>query len=42
MVNGTSMMTGIAAICAYDMKVLLPLAMGAHALAIQGLGGTNE
>ena len=42
MVNGTSMMTGIAAICAYDMKVLHPLAMGAHALAIQGLGGTNE
>ncbi|MFB2921274.1 HAL/PAL/TAL family ammonia-lyase [Aerosakkonema funiforme] len=42
MMNGTSMMTGIAALCTYDAKVLLALAMGSHALMIQGLGGTNQ
>ena len=42
MVNGTSMMTGIAANCVYDARVLLGLALGAHALAIQALGGTNQ
>ncbi|MBD2385487.1 HAL/PAL/TAL family ammonia-lyase [Cylindrospermum sp. FACHB-282] len=42
MMNGTSVMTGIAANCVYDTKVLLALAMGAHALAIQGLNGTNQ
>ena len=42
MVNGTSVMTGIAANCVYDTKVLLALAMGVHALAIQGLYGTNQ
>ncbi|MEH2178131.1 aromatic amino acid lyase [Nostoc sp.] len=34
--------TGIAANCVYDTKNLLALAMGAHALAIQGLNGTNQ
>jgi phenylalanine ammonia-lyase len=42
MMNGTSVMTGIAANCVYDTKILLALAMGAHALAIQGLKGTNQ
>jgi phenylalanine ammonia-lyase len=42
MMNGTSVMTGIAANCVYDTKVLLALSMGAHALAIQGLNGTNQ
>ncbi|HEV8718006.1 MAG TPA: aromatic amino acid ammonia-lyase [Candidatus Binatia bacterium] len=42
MVNGTAMMTGIAANCVYDAQVLLELAMGVHALAIQALGGTNQ
>ncbi|MFB2977836.1 histidine ammonia-lyase [Microseira sp. BLCC-F43] len=42
MMNGTSVMTGIAANCIYDTKVLLALAMGVHALVIQGLNGTNQ
>lgn len=42
MMNGTSVMTGIAANCVYDAKILLALAMSAHALAIQGLNGTNQ
>jgi phenylalanine ammonia-lyase len=42
MMNGTSVMTGIAANCVYDTKNLLALAMGAHALVIQGLNGTNQ
>lgn len=42
MVNGTSVMTGIAANCFFDAQSLLALAMAAHALAIQGLLGTNQ
>lgn len=42
MMNGTSVMTGIAANCVYDSRNLLRLSMGAHALAIQGLQGTNQ
>ncbi|MGL6342549.1 MAG: HAL/PAL/TAL family ammonia-lyase, partial [Waterburya sp.] len=42
MMNGTSVMTGIAANCIHDTKVLLNLSMGVHALAIQGLFGTNQ
>jgi phenylalanine ammonia-lyase len=42
MTNGTSVMTGIAALCVRDAKVLLSLGMGAHALMLQGLGGTNQ
>ncbi|MEM7726063.1 MAG: aromatic amino acid ammonia-lyase [Cyanobacteria bacterium P01_A01_bin.45] len=42
MMNGTSVMTGIAANCVYDTQVLLALSMGVHALAIQGLKGTNQ
>lgn len=42
MMNGTSVMTGIAANCIHDAKNLLTLSMGAHALAMQGLNGTNQ
>lgn len=42
MTNGTSVMTGIAANCVGDARILFALAMEAHALAIQGLGGTNQ
>jgi phenylalanine ammonia-lyase len=42
MMNGTSVMTGIATNCVYDTRNLLALSMGAHALAIQGLNGTDQ
>ena len=40
--NGTSVMAGIAAECVHDARTLLALAMGAHALYVQGIGGTNQ
>ncbi|MBX9256909.1 aromatic amino acid lyase [Desmonostoc muscorum CCALA 125] len=42
MMNGTSVMTGIAANCVYDARILLKLAIGVHALFVQGLNGTNQ
>ena len=42
MINGTAIMSGIAANCVYDAEQLLALALGAHALAIQGLNGSNQ
>jgi phenylalanine ammonia-lyase len=42
MINGTSVMSGVAVNCVYDSRVLLAMAMGTHALAIQGLNGTNQ
>lgn len=42
MMNGTSVMTGIAANCVYDTRVLLALAINVQALVIQGLNGTNQ
>ena len=42
MINGTSVMTGMAAHCIYDAQRLLQLTLNAHALMIQGLGGTNQ
>jgi phenylalanine ammonia-lyase len=42
MVNGTSVMAGIAAGCVYDVESLLALAFGAHALLFQGLHATNQ
>lgn len=42
MVNGTSMMTGIAANCTSDALQLLAVAIGCHALMVQALGGTNQ
>ena len=42
MVNGTSVMTGIAANVVYDTRNLLALTFGAHALLFQGLFATNQ
>jgi phenylalanine ammonia-lyase len=42
MVNGTSVMTGIAANCFYDARRLVALALGFHALAVQALRGSNQ
>lgn len=42
MINGTSVMTGIATNCTYDSKILLALSMGVHALFIQGLNASNQ
>ncbi|MEJ2166982.1 MAG: aromatic amino acid ammonia-lyase, partial [Desulfobacterales bacterium] len=42
MINGTSVMAGIAVNCIYNARLLLALAMGAHALAIQALRGSNQ
>jgi len=42
LINGTSMMTGIAALCVRDAQMLLRLVLGFHALAIQALVGTNQ
>ncbi|MDJ1182302.1 HAL/PAL/TAL family ammonia-lyase [Roseofilum casamattae] len=42
MTNGTSVMTAIAALCVYDAQQMLKLAMGTHALFVQGLAGTNQ
>ena len=42
MINGTCFMAGIAALCVHDAQRLLKLTMGAHALFIQGLHGTNQ
>jgi phenylalanine ammonia-lyase len=42
MMNGTSVMTGIAANCIHDVRTLLALTMSVHALIIQGLNGSNQ
>jgi phenylalanine ammonia-lyase len=42
MVNGTSVMTAIAAGCLFDMHNLLGLSFGAHALLFQGMSATNQ
>lgn len=42
LINGTSVMTGIAANCVYDAQRLTALALGAHALALQAMCGTNQ
>lgn len=42
LINGTSVMTGVAANCVQRARVLAALAMGAHALMIQGLYGSNQ
>lgn len=42
MVNGTAVMTAIAAGCVQDAQALLQLAFGAHALLFQGLAATNQ
>jgi phenylalanine ammonia-lyase len=42
MINGTCVMSGVAALCVYDARLLLRLAFGAHALFVQGLAGSNQ
>jgi phenylalanine ammonia-lyase len=42
MINGTSVMSAIAANCTYDAQILVALAMGAHALFIQGLCASKQ
>ena len=42
MINGTSVMAGVAVNCVDDAARLLTLALGAHALMIQALRGTNQ
>ena len=42
MVNGTSVMTAIAACCVVDMQNLLALSFGAHGLLFQGMSATNQ
>lgn len=40
--NGTSVMAGIAAECLHDAQVAMTLALGAHALMFQGMGASNQ
>ncbi len=42
MINGTSVMTAIAAGCVFNATQLLFLSLGAHALMLQGLRATNQ
>jgi phenylalanine ammonia-lyase len=42
MINGTCVMTGVAALCIHDARLLLDLTFAAHALFIQGLAGSNQ
>ena len=42
LMNGTSVMTGIAANCVHRARVLMAGSLGAHALFLQGLHATNQ
>jgi phenylalanine ammonia-lyase len=42
LVNGSSVMAGIAMNCVYDARVALSLTMGAHALMFQGMRGNTH
>ena len=42
MINGTSVMTGIAVNCVHEARSLIALSLEAHALAVQALHGTNQ
>ena len=42
LINGTSVMAGIAANCIHRARNLLSLSMGAHALFLQALGASNQ
>jgi len=42
LVNGTSVMTGVAANCVHNARFLIGLTLHAHALLLQGLAGTNQ
>lgn len=41
-INGTSVMTGMAANCMYEAEALLSMSLGAHAFFFQGLGASNQ
>jgi phenylalanine ammonia-lyase len=40
--NGTSVMAGIGAECIHDARTIMALALGAHALMLQGMGASNQ
>jgi len=42
LVNGSSVMTGIAMNCVYDARILVALALGAHALMFQAMRGNTH
>ncbi len=42
LINGTSVMTGVAANCVYEARTLLAVTLGVHALSLQALMGTNQ
>ena len=42
MVNGTSVMTGMAALCVHDARLIVALAVASHALILQALTATNQ
>jgi phenylalanine ammonia-lyase len=42
MINGTSVMTGVAAHCVHDTRTLAAIALTTHALYVQALRGTNQ
>jgi phenylalanine ammonia-lyase len=42
MINGTSVMTGVAAHCVHDARTLAAIALTTHALYLQALRGTNQ
>jgi phenylalanine ammonia-lyase len=42
LINGTSVMAGVAANCVYRMSNLMALTMGAHGLMMQGLHASNQ
>jgi phenylalanine ammonia-lyase len=42
MINGTSVMTGVAAHCVHDARTLAAIALTTHALFVQALRGTNQ
>jgi phenylalanine ammonia-lyase len=42
MVNGTSVMTGMAALCVHDARLIIALAVASHALMMQALTATNQ
>ena len=42
LINGTAVMTGIAVNCVHEMQTLFALTLGAHALSLQAMRGTNQ
>lgn len=42
LINGTSVMAGVAANCVVRFRSLIAMALGTHALMLQGLGATNQ